>query len=122
LRPVTATLMPSPIITRPPVAADHGQPPRRDRTNHCRAVPAMAAHALSRTSAITGNSEPRMSICAGHRQVARGAADELGQPTTKNTIVLGFGRADHEPVADGAQRGHRLQARGERLGHRGCGA
>ena len=45
----------------PPIMASR----RGDRTSHSRTVPARAAHALSRTRAITGNSAPRMSIWAG---------------------------------------------------------
>ena len=53
LRPVAARLTPSLIITSPPVPPISASR-RRDATNHCRAVPAAAAHALSRTSAMAG--------------------------------------------------------------------
>ena len=106
LRPVAAMLTPSPIMTRPPAppisASRRGEP-----TSHCRAVPAMAAHALSRTSAMTGNSAPRMSICADTGRCPGAVVVNSGSPATKNTMVFGLATPTTNPsrMARGGRTG-----------------
>ena len=55
--PVDARTPPSPIISTPPVAPSRSTR-RGDRPNHCRAVPAASAHALSLQTASTRKSTP----------------------------------------------------------------
>ena len=59
--------------------------------------PAMVAHTLSSTSAMTGNSAPRISICACTGQWPGALLVNSGSPTTKNTIDLGLATPTTNP-------------------------
>ena len=96
LRLAAAMLTPRPIMTRPPV------PPigaRRcgDRVNHCRAVPAVAAHALSRMNAMAGNRRPRMSIWAGIGRCPGPRSVNEGRAIVKDTIGFGLAAPTRNP-------------------------